>query len=88
MAGRLTGTLDGRPVVIDADDVGLSLTIVSVRAAWAARGSVSTLVPVLGALKRSGIQVRVKIGGFMTLELLPRPSALARLFAPSLASLV
>lgn len=87
MAGRLTGTLDGRPVVIDANDAGLSLAIASVRAAWAARRSMRALLPLLGAVKRAGIPVRMTIAGFMTLELLPKPSALIRMFAPSLSSL-
>jgi len=33
-AGRLAGSMDGRPVVIEADDAGLLLTAVTFRAAW------------------------------------------------------
>lgn len=81
LAGRLAGTLNGRPVVIDADDSGLSVAIGSFRTAWASRRSVGSLLPVLGVLKRHGIPVRLKIAGLVTLELLPKPGTLARFFA-------
>lgn len=87
MAGRLTGTLNGRPVVIDANDAGLSLAIASVRAAWAARWTLRALLPVLGALKLAEIPVRMTIAGFMTLNVLPRPNALIRMFVPGLSTL-
>ena len=34
LAGRLTGTLDGRPVVIDADDGGVVVQVAALRTAW------------------------------------------------------
>ena len=87
VAGRLTGTVDGRPVVIDADDSGLVVTAVTLRTAWASSRSVGSLLPVLGILKRHGIPLRLSIAGLVTLEVLPRPSALARIFVPRLSCL-
>lgn len=87
LAGRLTATLDGRPVVIEADESGLVLTAPMLRTAWAARRSVSPLVPVLRVLKQSGVPVRLSVAGLMSVELLPRPSALARIITPALSRL-
>lgn len=87
MAGRLTGTVDGRPVVIDADDSGLTVVITALRTAWALRGAAKTFVPVLRLVRYGEVPVRVTIAGFLKLEILPKPSALARLFVPSLTSL-
>jgi hypothetical protein len=87
LAGRLTGTLDGRPVVIDADDSGLLVSMPSLGSAWAARRSVGSLLPVLKALERGGVRLRTRIAGLVTVDLLPQPSGLARLFIPELARL-
>jgi len=87
LAGRLTGTLDGRPVVIDADDSGLLVSMPSLGAAWAARRSVGSLLPVLQALDRGGVRLRTRVAGLVTVDLLPRPSGLAKLFIPELARL-
>jgi hypothetical protein len=87
LAGRLTGSLDGRPVVIEADDSGLVLTTFHLRTAWAARGLVRPLLPILGILRGGGVPVRIRIAGLASLEVLPRPSALASILAPGLASL-
>jgi len=85
MAGRLVGTLDGRPVVIDADDTGVTLVFGSLAAAWSARNFVRPARGVLAVLRRSNVAVRVKIAGLLTLDLLPRPSVLVRVFAPPIA---
>jgi hypothetical protein len=84
MAGRLTGSLDGRPVVIDADASGIVLSLASFRALWGMRRIAGPLMPVLGVLKRHGTHVRLRIAGLVSLDVLPRPSPLVRIFAPGL----
>ena len=85
LAGRLTGTLDGRPVVISADESGLVVAAGSFRTVWESRRSVGSLLPVLCMLKRHGVPLRLSIAGLVTVELLPKPNVLARIFAPSLS---
>ena len=87
LAGRLTGTLDGRPVVIDADGSGLTVSFAMLRTAWTARRSAASLLPVLGIAKRYGVPVRLKVAGLVSLEVLPVPSTLLRMFAPGLETL-
>jgi hypothetical protein len=84
VAGRLTGSLDGRPVVIDADDSGLVLSIAMFQSLWGMRRIAGSVGPVLGLFKHHGIPVRVRVAGLVSVEVLPRPSALARFFVPSL----
>jgi hypothetical protein len=87
MAGRLTGTLDGCPVVIEADVRGLTLVAATLRAAWAARSMLDAVLPALRVLKTLGIPLRVSVAGMVTVAVLPRPSLLARIAAPGLARL-
>jgi hypothetical protein len=84
VAGRLTGSLDGRPVVIDADGSGLVLTIATVQSLWGMRRIAGSVGPLLGLLKHHGIPVRMRVAGLVSVEVLPRPSALVRIFVPSL----
>ncbi len=88
LAGRLTGTLDGRPVVIEAGDAGLLVSFPALRTAWAARRTAVSLVPVLRLLKRNGIAVRLRLAGLVSVELLPTPSGVARLIVPRLSRIV
>lgn len=87
MAGRLTGTLDGRPVVIDANGSGLVVTFTSLWTAWSSTRSIGSLLPVLGMLKQHRIPLRLSVAGLGAVEVLPRPSALARILAPRLSCL-
>ena len=87
LAGRLTGTLDGRPVVIDADDSGLTVSFAMLRTAWTAWRSAAFLLPVLGIAKSHNVPVRLNVAGLMSLEVLPAPSPLLRMIAPGLATL-
>ena len=87
VAGRLTGSVDGCPVVIDADESGIVLTVARFRTAWGLRRSVRTLLPVLGSLKRFGVPLRVRVAGILSLDVLPRVSPLARFIVPGLANL-
>lgn len=88
LAGRLTGTLDGRPVVIDADERGVMVSFASVATAWAARGSATALVPVLAVAQRCAIPMRLSLAGLVSLELLPRPSRVVRMLVPRLSDLL
>jgi hypothetical protein len=88
LAGRLTGTLDGRPVVIDSDERGIMVSFASVATAWAARRSAKALVPVLVAAQRCAVPVRLSVGGLVSLDVLPRPSRVVRMLAPHLADLL
>lgn len=87
MAGRLAATVDGRPVVIEADDAGIKLAVRGVRAAWAARKSVAALLSVLRVLKFAGVPVKFELAGIVTFEVLPQPSVVARILVPGLSSL-
>ncbi|NCX99698.1 MAG: hypothetical protein EBX35_14275 [Planctomycetia bacterium] len=87
MAGRLTGTLDGRPVVIEADGRGLTLVAATLRTAWATRSLLDAVLPALRVLKTLGVPLRVSVAGIVTVAVLPSPSLLARLAAPGLARL-
>ena len=87
VAGRLAGSVDGRPVVIDADQSGFIVSFAMLRTAWRARRSVAALLPVLAVAKRLGVPVRLHVAGLVSLEVLPVPSTLLRIFTPCLASL-
>ncbi len=87
LAGRLTGTLNGRPVVIEADDSGLLVSFSAFRSAWAARRTAASFLPVLRLLKQNGIALRLRLAGLVTLDLLPSPSGVVRFFAPGLTQI-
>jgi hypothetical protein len=87
VAGRLTGSLDGRPVVIEADTDGLMLTLVTVRSLWRLSKFARSLLPVLRLLKHHRIPVRLAVAGIVSLGVLPQPAALVRFFAPDLRRL-
>ncbi len=87
LAGRLTGTLDGRPVVIEAGESGLLFSMSSFQAAWAARRTVAALLPVLQTLRKLKVPLRLRIAGIVSVELLPNTNTLAKLFSPVLSQL-
>lgn len=89
LAGRLTGTLDGRPVVISAADQTLVIQLSGLRSAWALRPhaacALRAIGPGLARLKGLGIRVAVQIGrDWPSLELFPNPSFLTSLIVPAL----
>jgi hypothetical protein len=85
MAGRLSGTLAGRPVVIEASESGLILSAQKLRTAWGLRKTSRSLRPVVEFLKTQRIPLRVSVAGLVSLEVLPIPNTLVRLLAPDLA---
>ena len=86
MAGRLTGTLDGRPVVISANDAGLTLDLSTLRSAWKLRKFDSVALPALQYLKAAKIPLTLRLAGILSVPVLPKAGLLVRLFAPTLAS--
>ncbi len=86
MAGRLTGTLDGRPVVISANDAGVTLDLLTLRSAWSLRKYDSVALPVLQYLKAAKIPLTLRLAGVVSVPVLPKAGLLVRLFAPTLAS--
>jgi hypothetical protein len=87
LAGRLTGTLDGRPVVIEAGESGLLMSLSAFQTAWAARRTLEPVLPVLQTLKQLNVPLRLRIAGLVSVELLPNVSTLAKLFSPVLSRL-
>jgi hypothetical protein len=73
--------------VIDADDSGLTLSVAGLSSAWRLRGFAAAFLPALRVLQRGGVAVRFNVTGLVSLPLLPTPSALAKVFMPSLARL-
>ena len=86
LAGRLTGTLDGRPVVISADDAGLTLDLSSLRSAWTLRKYVSVGLPFLQFLKAAHIPLTLRLAGSLSVPVLPKAGWLVRLFAPAMVA--
>jgi len=84
LAGRLTGTLNGRPVVIDADERGLTVRFSSFRSAWVASRTAFRCMPLVRGLGRLHVGVRLSINGLISLEVLPKPSGLVRMLLPGL----
>ena len=87
LAGRLTGTLDGRPVVIEAGESGLLVIFPAFQSVWAARRMSGSLIPAFQMLKRFDIALSLRVAELVTFELLPQPSGVIRLLAPALARL-
>jgi len=84
LAGRFTGTLDGRPVVISADDAGVTLELSTLRSAWTLRKSGSVVLPLLQSMNAVKIPLRVRIGP-VSFAVLPKAGLLVRFFVPELA---
>jgi hypothetical protein len=87
LAGRLTGTFDGRPVVISADDAGVLLDVSTLYSGWQLRKYSSAAFPVFEWLNASHIPLTVRVAGAVSVPLLPKAGLLVRFFAPSLFSL-
>ena len=63
----------------------LLLRIVNLRSAWRLRRSaMSSMLPLLRALRSHGIALRVRIGSRITVAVLPTPSFALRLLVPAL----
>jgi hypothetical protein len=85
LAGRLTGTFDGRPVVISADDAGLVLDVSTLYSGWRLRKYSNAVLPLLKGLQDVSIPLTIRVAG-VSVPLLPKSGLLVRLFAPSIAN--
>jgi hypothetical protein len=85
LAGRLAGTLDGRPVVISADEAGVFLDVSTLYSGWQLRKYSSSVLPVLGWLNAWHVPLTVRVAG-VSVPVLPKAGLLVRFFAPSLAN--
>jgi len=86
LAGRLAGTLDGRPVVIGADNAGVTLDLANLRSVWTLQNYGSVVLPLLQLLKALQIPLTMRVAGAVSVPLLPKAGLLVRLFAPALAN--
>ncbi len=86
LAGRLTGTVDGRPVVISADGGGVTVDVSTLRSAWTLRNYGSAALPLLQFLKASRIPLTLRLAGSVSVPVLPNAGWLVRLFAPTLVT--
>ena len=84
VAGRLNGTFADRPVVITADDSGVTIDVSSLRSAWQLRTYVHSVVPVLQWMKAGHIPLTVRVGRYVSMPVLPQPSLLVKLLTASL----
>lgn len=88
MAGRLTGTVDGSPVVISADERGIVIRFERLRSAWRLRQSAAAVLPLFDVLRFTGIPVELQVGtAGWAVPLLPQPHFLATLLVPALSRL-
>jgi hypothetical protein len=85
LAGRLTGTFDGRPVVITADEAGVMVDVSTLYSGWRLRKYSNAVLPVLKGLNALHIPLTIRVAG-VSVPLLPKSGLLARLFAPSIAN--
>lgn len=85
VTGRLAGTLDGRPVEVQAAGHDIRVSVANLRAAWLLRRSVFGMMPVLRVAQAAGLGLRLSVASRTTVEVLPEPSFVLRLLVPALA---
>ena len=86
LAGRLTGSLDGRPVVISAEDGQVTVDMSTLRSAWTLRKYGNAALPLLQVLKASSIPLTLRLAGSVSVPVLPKAGWFVRLFAPALVT--
>jgi hypothetical protein len=86
LAGRLTGTFDGRPVVISADGGEVTVEMSTLRSAWTLRNYGSAALPLLQFMTASHIPLTLRLAGAVSVPILPKAGWLVRLFAPALVT--
>lgn len=83
LAGRIDGSIDGRPVTIVGEGAALELSIHDWRSLLTSTHSWRTIVePLRALLTRSDIRFMVRIKWLGTVEVLPNPGLLVRLMLP------
>jgi len=84
MAGRLSGTVCGRPVEIDASGQDVLVALSGLRAAWQLRRLLPTGVQRLVATAgKRGFTINVRVGRWGTLQLAPDPHRIIRWLMPA-----
>jgi len=84
--GRLTGTLDGLPVEIEASERGITLSLASVRSLIPLSRSARQAGGLLAVLRHAAIPLDVRLFSTVSLQVLPQPHWLVRLVMPGHAS--
>ena len=85
LVGRLSGTLNGRPWSFDASGSEIMLRLSGLGSAIAAARLVRAMPSrVFSIAERLDGVVRAQVGSWPAVEVLPRPSFMARLFVPAL----
>jgi len=81
LTGRLSATVDGRPVEFAAAGSGLTLEIPSLSTAWSLRRAAvhPGMRTALMMLASCGLSLRVRVAGLVSLEIAPNPGPLARI---------
>ena len=83
LAGRLDGSVDGRPVTLLADGRDLTLVSGSIRTLFRLRRMWGAVAGPLGTIfTQTDIRLFVRVGRLGRVELLPNPSLLFRLILP------
>ncbi len=82
LAGRLDGSVDGRPITLTTEGATATLALDSLSSAWRARRSLAAVGPLLRrAHELFGIQTRARVPGLGTIHVAPRRGLLGRLMA-------
>lgn len=80
LAGRLAGSVDGRPITLDAHEQTLTLRPTSMRQAWSLRRYTSSMRGLVQRLSlMTGAQLVIELRGLPRLTLYPRQGLLVRL---------
>jgi len=83
LAGRLNGSLAGRPVAIVAEDRGITLISDNMGSLMKLRRSWRIMFECIGALlEREDIRLLIQVKWLGRIEVFPRPKYLVRLFLP------
>jgi hypothetical protein len=86
LTGRLEGTFRDRPVQLEAGGRELTVRVPDLRSAWALRrGVAESTLPMLRAIRDSGLKLTLRIGSRWALPILPEPHVAVRLTLPSLS---
>lgn len=83
VAGRLVGSVDGRPVEVLGEGKSVRVVLAGVLDAWRLRGRSVGGSAAIAAFARAGLGLDLSVGS-ASFEVLPRPHLLVRWFGPDL----
>ena len=84
LAGRLKGTVLGRPVELHAEGQELLIRVPNFQTAWSLRGSGRGAASLLRLLSDSGIRLRLQVGPRWMIRVFPNAAFWLRVVAPGL----